>query len=64
MAFEGNLSQTQKIRIMNSHKLIPSPQWKFSSQKGMKINLMAKAGLEPGTAEFPQRHELTIEPYS
>ena len=39
-------------------------QWKFSCQKGMKKNIWAKAGLEPGTAEFPQRHELTIEPHS
>ena len=37
-------------------------QWKFSSQKGMKNNLMAKAGLEPGTAEFPQIDALTTEP--
>ena len=28
MAFEGNLSQTQKIRIMNSHKLIPGSRVK------------------------------------
>ena len=28
-----------------------STQWEFSSQKGMKIRLLAKAGLEP---EFPQ----------
>ena len=41
-----------------------NPQWKFSCQKGMKNNFWAKAGLEPGTAEFPQRDELTIEPHS
>ena len=39
-------------------------QWKFSSQKGMKINFLAKAGLEPATAEFPQKVTLTIEPRS
>ena len=37
---------------------------KFSSQKGMKINFMAKAGLEPATAEFPQKVTLSIEPQS
>ena len=30
----------------------------------MKINLMAKAGLEPGTAEFPQIDALTTEPWT
>ena len=34
--------------------LDPRAQWKFSSQKGMKINFLAKAGLEPWTAEIPQ----------
>ena len=29
-------------------------QWEFSSQKGMKIRFLAKAGLELGTPEFPQ----------
>ena len=38
-------------------------QWKFSSQKGMKSNFLAKAGLEPGTAEFPQWDAITIEPH-
>ena len=33
---------------------IENAQWKFSSQKGMKNNFLAKAGFEPGTAEFPQ----------
>ena len=37
-------------------------QWKFSSQKGMKIKVLTKAGLEPGTAEFPQIDALTTEP--
>ena len=32
----------------------PKAQWKFSSQKGMKNNFLAKAGFELGTAEFPQ----------
>ena len=36
-------------------------QWKFSSQEGIKNTFLAKAGLEPGTAEFPQWDELTIE---
>ena len=39
-------------------------QWKFKSQKGMRINFLAKAGLEPATAEFPQKVTLTIEPRS
>ena len=43
---------------------LENPQWKFSCQKGMKNNFLAKAGLEPGTAEFPQWDELTIEPQS
>ena len=39
-------------------------QWKFSSQKGMKNNFLAKAGFEPGTAEFPQWDAIIIEPHS
>ena len=39
-------------------------QWKFSSQKGIKINFLDKAGLEAATAEFPQKVTLTIEPQS
>ena len=35
MAFEGNLSQTQKIRIMNSHKLKPGPQCLRSEKKSV-----------------------------
>ena len=41
-----------------------NPQWKFSSQKGMKIKVLTKAGLEPETAEFPQKVTLTTEPWS
>ena len=32
---------------------LASTQWKFSSQKGMKNNFLAKGEFEPGTAEFP-----------
>ena len=39
-------------------------QWKFSSQKGMKIKVLTKAGLEPETEEFPQKVTLTTEPWS
>ena len=39
-------------------------QWKFSSQKGMKIIFLAKAGFEPETAEFPQKVTLTTQPWS
>ena len=42
----------------------PSTQWEFSSQKGMKIRLLAKAGFELGTPEFPQQDVLTIKPLS
>ena len=45
-------------------KISAKAQWKFDSQKGMKINFLAKAGLEPATAEFPQKVTLTIEPQS
>ena len=43
---------------------IEDAQWKFSSQKGMKIKVLTKAGLEPETAEFPQKVTLTTEPWS
>ena len=50
--------------ILDFQKFLTTAQWKFSSQKGMKINFLAKAGLEPATAEFPQKVTLTIEPWS
>ena len=37
-------------------------QWKFSSQKGMKKNFLAKPRFEPVTTEFPQYDDLTIQP--
>ena len=43
---------------------LENPQWKFSCQKGMKNNFLAKAGLEPGTAAFPQQDVLPTEPWS
>ena len=39
-------------------------QWKFSSQKGMKKNFLAKPRFEPVTTEFPQYDDLTIQPQS
>ena len=42
----------------------PIAQWKFSSQKGMKNNFLAKPRFEPVTAEFPQYDDLTIQPQS
>ena len=55
--------KSRYITWLHCENIIWNSQWKFSSQKGMKNNLLAKAGLEPGTAAFPQRDAITIEPY-
>ena len=48
--------------FLSSFSVLPITQWKFSSQKGMKNNFLAKPRFEPVTAEFPQYDDLTIQP--
>ena len=53
-----------KIRLFKNGKESSGAQWKFSSQKGMKKNFLAKPRFEPVTTEFPQYDDLTIQPQS
>ena len=46
-------SSTIAILSFSYFRSVWIAQWKFSSQKGMKNNFLAKAGFEPVTAEFP-----------